>query len=73
METFEGTGIKNLKLRGGIYYWRQKIGSVQYSESLQTSDKADAVKRMGEKVKAVKSGEFIKEKKMTKQQDTSAG
>lgn len=73
MGTFEGTGIKNLKLRGGIYYWRQKVGGVQYSESLQTGNKAEAIKRMTEKSQAAKSGEFIKEKKMTKQQDTSAG
>jgi 4-hydroxy 2-oxovalerate aldolase len=73
MVTFEGTGIKNLKLRGGIYYWRQKIGGLQYSESLQTGEREEAVRRMAEKVQAVKSGEILKEKKMTKQQDTSAG
>ena len=73
MITFEGTGIKNLKLRGGIYYWRQKIDGVQYSESLQTSDRDAARKRMAEKVEAVKNGENLKEKKMTKQQDKSAG
>jgi 4-hydroxy 2-oxovalerate aldolase len=73
MGTFEGTGIKNLKLRGGIYYWRQKIGGVQYSESLQTSVRDEALKRMDEKVKAVRSGNFLKEKKMTKQQDASEG
>lgn len=73
MVTFEGTGIKNLKRRGGIYYWRQKIGGVQYSESLQTSDQNEAIKRMAEKEQAVKNGEGSKEKKMTKQQDTSAG
>jgi len=71
METFEGTGIKNLKRRGGIYYWRQKIGGVQYSESLQTGDRNEALKRMDEKVSAVKSGEFKKEKKMTKEKDIS--
>ncbi|MEI8206245.1 MAG: aldolase catalytic domain-containing protein [Kiritimatiellales bacterium] len=65
--------MKNLKRRGGIYYWRQKIGGVQYSESLQTGDRNEALKRMAEKVNAVKSGEGSKEKKMTKQQDTSAG
>ncbi len=73
METFEGTGIKNLKLRGGIYYWRQKMDGVQYSESLQTEDRGEALKRMNEKVNAVKSGENLKEKKMTKKQDTSTG
>ena len=73
MGTFEGTGIKNLKLRSGIYYWRQKIDGVQYSESLQTGDKAEALQRMAEKIKAVQSGEILKEKKMTKQQDTSTG
>ena len=72
MMTFEGTGIKNLKQRGGIYYWRQKIGGVQYSESLQTSIEAEALIKMAEKVQAVQSGDFLKEKKMTKQQDTSA-
>lgn len=73
MGTFEGTGIKNLKLRGGIYYWRQKIGGVQYSESLQTGDRGEALGRMRDKQNAVLSGEFKKEKKMTKQQDASAG
>jgi 4-hydroxy 2-oxovalerate aldolase len=73
MNTFEGTGIKNLKLRGGIYYWRQKIGGVQYSESLQTGDRNEAIRLMDEKSKAAQSGEFKPEKKMTKQQDTSAG
>ncbi len=72
MSTFEGTGIKNLKLRGGVYYWRQKIDGVQYSESLQTSDQDEALKRMGEKVSAVKSGITLKEKKMTKQKDISS-
>jgi 4-hydroxy 2-oxovalerate aldolase len=72
MSTFEGTGIKNLKLRGGIYYWRQKIGGVQYSESLQTGDRSEALEHMREKQKAALRGEFKKEKKMTKQQDTSA-
>jgi 4-hydroxy 2-oxovalerate aldolase len=72
MGTFEGTGIKNLKLRGGIYYWRQKIDGIQHSESLLTSDPAEALKRMDEKVRAAQSREFLKEKKMTKQQDTSA-
>lgn len=72
MGTFEGTGIKNLKLRGGIYYWRQKIDGIQYSESLLTSDPSEALKRMEEKVQAAQSREFLKEKKMTKQQDTSA-
>jgi 4-hydroxy 2-oxovalerate aldolase len=72
MSTFEGTGIKNLKLRGGIYYWRQKIGGVQYSESLQTGERSEALEHMREKQKAALRGEFKKEKKMTKQQDTSA-
>lgn len=72
METFEGTGIKNLKLRGGIYYWRQKIAGVQYSESLQTKDRHEALKRMDEKVRAAKNGEILKERKMTKQQDRSS-
>jgi 4-hydroxy 2-oxovalerate aldolase len=73
MGTFEGTGIKNLKLRSGVYYWRQKINGIQHSESLQTSDHAEALWRMDKKVQAAKSREFLKEKKMTKQQDTSAG
>ena len=72
MGTFEGTGIKNLKLRAGIYYWRQKMDGVQYSESLQTADREEALRRMAEKIKAVMNGETVKEKKMTKQQDTSA-
>ena len=72
MGTFEGTGIKNLKLRAGIYYWRQKMDGVQYSESLQTADREEALRRMAEKIKAVMNGETVKEKKMTKQQDTIA-
>ncbi len=72
MSTFEGTGIKNLKLRGGIYYWRQKMDGVQYSESLQTADREEALKRMAEKVEAVKSGTGLKEKKMTKEKDISS-
>lgn len=71
MSTFQGTGIKNLKIRGGVYYWRQKIGGVQYSESLQTGDQDVAVRRMAEKAEAVKSGEISKEKKMTKIKDIS--
>jgi len=71
MGTFEGTGVKNLKLRGGIYYWRQKVDGVQYSESLQTSDLDEARERMAGKVDAVKSGKVLKEKKMTKQKDIS--
>jgi 4-hydroxy 2-oxovalerate aldolase len=73
MGTFEGTGIKNLKRRGGIYYWRQKIRGVQYSESLQTGDRDEAVRRMNEKTKAAQNGGILKEKNMTKKQDTSAG
>lgn len=73
MNTFEGTGIKNLKMRGGIYYWRQKINGIQYSESLQTGSQDEAVKRMAEKVRAVQTDGILKEKKMTKQQDKSAG
>ena len=72
MSTFEGTGVKNLKLRGGVYYWRQKIDGVQYSESLQTSEKDEALKRMAEKASAVKSGKNLKEKKMTKAKDISS-
>jgi 4-hydroxy 2-oxovalerate aldolase len=66
MSTFEGTGIKNLKLRGGIYYWRQRINGVQYSESLQTEDREEALKRMKDKANAVKKGAGLKERKMTK-------
>jgi 4-hydroxy 2-oxovalerate aldolase len=66
MSTFEGTGIKNLKLRGGIYYWRQRMDGIQYSESLQTGDREEALRRMAEKVDAVKTGNDLKEKKMTK-------
>jgi len=71
MSTFEGTGIKNLKQRGGFYYWRQRIDGVQYSESLQTVNREEALKRMEEKVTAVKNGTGLKETKMTKQKDIS--
>ena len=72
MGTFEGTGVKNLKLRSGIYYWRQKIHGVQYSESLQTTDREEALQQMARNVEAVKSNIGLKEKKMTKQKDISA-
>ena len=72
MSTFEGTGIKNLKLRNGVYYWRQKINGDQYSESLQTTDREEALTRMASKVEAVKSGRVVKEKKMTKAKDISS-
>lgn len=72
MSTFEGTGIKNLKRRGGIYYWRQRIRGVQHSESLQTADREEALKRMADKVDAAKKGTGFKEKKMTKAKDTSS-
>ncbi len=71
MGTFKGTGIKNLKLRGGFYYWRQKINGIQYSESLQTIYREEALARMAEKVDAVKSKVVLKEKKMTKTKDIS--
>ena len=71
MSTFQGTGIKNLKIRGGVYYWRQKVDGVQFSESLQTGDREEAQRRMAEKVYAVKSGMVLKEKKMTKIKDIS--
>ncbi len=72
MATFEGTGIRNLKLRGGMYYWRQRIRGVQYSESLQTADRDEALKRMAERVESVKNGTGIKERKMTKTKDISS-
>ena len=80
MATFEGTGIRKLKRRGGIYYWRQRIRGVQYSESLQTDDREEALERMAEKADAAKRGIVLKERKMTKanesnseSQDKSAG
>lgn len=72
MSTFEGTGIKNLKLRGGIYYWRQRIRGVQYSESLQTGDREEALRRMADKVDAVKNGAGVKEKEMTRTKDSKS-
>lgn len=72
MSTFEGTGIRNLKIRGGVYYWRQKIDGVQFSESLRTGDRREALKRMEEKVKAVKSGAILKGRKKMKQKDISS-
>ncbi len=71
MSTFEGTGIRNLKLRGGIYYWRQRIGGVQYSESLQTGNREEALKRMAERVAAAKNGQGLKERKMTKAKESN--
>lgn len=70
MSTFEGTGIKNLKIRNGVYYWRQKIAGIQFSESLQTRDQEMALKRMVEKSIAAKQN--LKEKKMKKQGDVSS-
>jgi len=72
MSTFKGTGIKNLKVRGGVYYWRQTIDGVQFSESLQTGDRREALKRMAEKAEAAKAGRIPKEKKMSKQKDLSS-
>ncbi len=70
MSTFEGTGIRNLKRRGGIYYWRRRMDGVQYSESLQTDDREEALRRMAQKEDAVMNG--LKEKKMKKEKDISA-
>jgi 4-hydroxy 2-oxovalerate aldolase len=72
MATFEGTGIRNLKLRGGIYYWRQRIRGVQYSESLQTGDREEALRRMADRVGAVKKGKGLKERKMTRAKESSS-
>jgi 4-hydroxy 2-oxovalerate aldolase len=72
MSTFEGTGIKNLKIRNGIYYWRRKIDGVQFSESLQTRDRDEAMQRMKERELAVRSEAGLREKKMSKQKDISA-
>ncbi|MBN2685213.1 MAG: aldolase catalytic domain-containing protein [Pontiellaceae bacterium] len=72
MANFEGTGIKNLKIRGGVYYWRQKVGGVQFSESLQTKDLAEAQKRMAVKLEAAKDGMILKERDMNKQKDVSS-
>ena len=70
MSTFEGTGIRNLKIRGGVYYWRQKIGGVQFSESLLTKDLEDAKKRMTEKAAAAQNE--LKEREMNKEKDISS-
>lgn len=72
MAGFDGTGIRNLKLRGGIYYWRQKIGGVLYSESLKTADLEQALERMRLRVEAVRDGAAGKEKRMSRQKDVSA-
>lgn len=72
MGTFQGTGIKNLKLRDNVYYWRQKIAGVQYSESLQTGDRDEALKRMTEKIASVSDRVAQKEKKGMKQQTSGA-
>lgn len=69
---FEGTGIRNLKLRGGVYYWRQKVAGVQYSESLNTRDQAEALERMRVRVNEVKSGKQpARRSTMAKKKDTS--
>ncbi|MFA5689062.1 MAG: aldolase catalytic domain-containing protein [Kiritimatiellales bacterium] len=67
MDRFKGTGIRNLKMRGGIYYWRQRIEGVQYSESLQTTDLNEAISRMKERSAAMKSETAVKERKTAKQ------
>ncbi|MBN2162908.1 MAG: aldolase catalytic domain-containing protein [Pontiellaceae bacterium] len=72
MATFEGTGIKNLKVRGGVYYWRQKVNGVRFSESLQTKDIEVAKQRMAEKADAAKSETILKERAMNKQKDISS-
>lgn len=48
---FESTGVRNLKIRNGVYYWRQHINGTQYSESLQTRDKEQAVRTMEQRRK----------------------
>lgn len=69
---FEGTGIRNLKLRNGVYYWRQKVNGVQYSESLNTRGQSEAVERMQARVAEVKAGNVpARRNKMTKKKDTS--
>lgn len=72
MPTFEGTGVRNLKLRHGVYYWRQRIGGVQYSESLQTGDREEALMRMAAKEDAAKKGTGLTEKKMAKEKNSDA-
>lgn len=72
MSTFKGTGIRNLKIRGGVYYWRQTIDGVKFSESLQTCDREEALQRMTERFKAARNGWTAREKQMAKQKDISA-
>ncbi len=71
MGTFKGTGIKNLKCRGEMYYWRQKVDGIQYSESLRTTNRAEALQRMAEKMNDVITGKG-KVKKMKKNETVSA-
>jgi 4-hydroxy 2-oxovalerate aldolase len=67
---FKGTDVKNLKIRNGIYYWRQKVGGVQYSESLNTRDVNTAVEAMKARRALVESGAPSERRgKMTKKQD----
>ncbi|AKJ63985.1 aldolase catalytic domain-containing protein [Kiritimatiella glycovorans] len=54
--SFEGTGVRNLKVRGGVYYWRQRIDGVQYSESLETRDPEEARRRMEARAAEVRAG-----------------
>jgi len=49
-EVFKGTGVRNLKLRGDVYYWRQTVGGVRFSESLETRDREEALERMRQRV-----------------------
>jgi 4-hydroxy 2-oxovalerate aldolase len=72
MITFEGTGIKNLKIRGGVYYWRKRIDGVQYSESLQTTDREEALRRMEQKAAKAENGTLLKEKTMVNKKDISS-
>jgi integrase len=49
---------RNLYKRGGVYYWREKIGAHGYNESLQTSSKEEAIKRRDVKRARAESGDW---------------
>ena len=41
-------------MRNGVYYWRQRVDGVQYSESLNTRDQDEAIARMEQRASEVK-------------------
>jgi hypothetical protein len=60
MPTFEGTGIKESEAAGRyLLLAAADPNGVQYSESLQTGDREEALKRMADKVGDCETRELV--------------